>query len=69
EIRKLANDSHALVKNIHSQLAGMKQSILQMDQSIQHIMSFSQHQGQSMQELSRAFEHVAGTANDLSNMD
>jgi methyl-accepting chemotaxis protein len=69
EIRKLAGDSHALVKSIHSQLAGMKQSILQMDQSIQQIMSFSQHQGQSMQELSRAFEHVAATANDLSDME
>ncbi|WNS41435.1 methyl-accepting chemotaxis protein [Paenibacillus sp. MMS20-IR301] len=69
EIRKLANDSHALVKNIHGQLAGMKQAILQMDQSIQQIMAFSQHQGQSMQELSRAFEHVASTANDLSNLE
>lgn len=69
EIRKLANDSHALVKNIHGQLEGMKQSILQMDQSIQQIMSFSQHQGESMQELSRAYEHVAETANNLSNME
>lgn len=68
EIRKLANDSHSLVKNIHGQLAGMKQAILQMDQSIQDIMGFSQHQGQAMQELSRAYEHVASTANELSSL-
>ena len=68
EIRKLANDSHSLVKNIHGQLAGMKQAILQMDQSIQDIMGFSQHQGQAMQELSRAYEHVASTANELSGL-
>ncbi len=68
EIRKLANDSHDLVQNIHSQLAGMKQAIVQMDQSIQQIMGFSQHQGQSMQELSRAFEHIANTATNLTNL-
>ncbi|WP_187355501.1 methyl-accepting chemotaxis protein [Paenibacillus tengchongensis] len=68
EIRKLAGSSNELVKNIHSQLNGMKQAMLQMDQSIREIMAFAQHQQQSMQELSRAFEHVASTANDLSSL-
>ncbi len=68
EIRKLAGDSHSLVQNIQSQLAGMKQAILQMDRSIQEIKGFSQHQGQSMQELSRAYEHVARTATELTNL-
>lgn len=68
EIRKLAKDSHALVQNIHGQLEGMKQAILQMDQSIQQIMAFSHHQGESMEELSRAFGHVAATASELTNL-
>ncbi|WP_162551312.1 methyl-accepting chemotaxis protein [Paenibacillus tepidiphilus] len=69
EIRKLAGNSHELVKNIQSQLSGMRQGMLQMDQSLKEIMDFAQHQGQSMQELSRAFEHVASTANNLSNLE
>ncbi|MNC24487.1 putative sensory transducer protein YfmS [compost metagenome] len=68
EIRKLANDSHALVKNIHEQLAAMKQAILRMDESIGEIKDFAQHQGQAMEELNRAFEHVADTASELAEL-
>ncbi|SEU28442.1 methyl-accepting chemotaxis protein [Paenibacillus sp. NFR01] len=69
EIRKLAGDSQTMVKNIHEQLTGMRRSILEIDQFIREIVEFSEHQGQSMQELGRAFDHVADTANQLSSLD
>lgn len=68
EIRKLARDTHDLAEHIQTQLEAIKQSILQMDESLQEIRDSSEHQAAAMQELSRAFQHVAGTANELSSL-
>lgn len=68
EIRKLAKDSNELVNHIQAQLAEIKEAVLQMDGSIQQIRHFSEQQSHSMQELNRAFEHIAGTANELSSL-
>ncbi|MDT3425366.1 hypothetical protein J2Z22_000882 [Paenibacillus forsythiae] len=66
EIRKLGAASGDLANNIHEQLEAMKQSIMQINQSVQDIREFAQHQALSMQELNRAYGHVAATANELS---
>ncbi|AKG36764.1 histidine kinase N-terminal domain-containing protein [Paenibacillus durus] len=68
EIRKLGATSGDLANHIHEQMEAMKQSITQMNQSVQDIREFARHQALSMQELNRAYVHIAGTANDLSNL-
>lgn len=66
EIRKLGAGSVDLVEHIQQQLEGMRQSIVQMNQSVQEIRDFARLQAQSMEELSRAYGHIAVTASDLS---
>ncbi|AIQ66091.1 hypothetical protein PSTEL_26230 [Paenibacillus stellifer] len=68
EIRKLGANSVDLVEHIQEQLEDMKQSIVQMNDSVQEVREYARYQAQSMEELGRAYGHIAGTAQELSEL-
>ncbi|MFC4767943.1 methyl-accepting chemotaxis protein [Effusibacillus consociatus] len=65
KIRKMAEESKNSAKEIQDQLMQLQAGIERINESVQQIAAFTEEHSASIQELHKAFDHIAQTADKL----
>lgn len=68
EIRKMAEQSKQAASNIRDQLQHIQKTIERINGTIVETAAFTQQHAASMDELNKAFEHIASTADKLASI-